>query len=172
MRLRNNIIAEAFNWLKQNREGIKYQKDLAAIVGVSEDTITRILKDKTEVTDDFISKFNAAFDNVFNFQWLRGEDPYHMLAADLTSEVSVPSSQIMDELERLKRENADLRIWLNDKQQRIDEQQKTIDDLRKDKETLRTTIEMLQQKDMLRDSPFPIGVADRGDKGAKDTARV
>jgi hypothetical protein len=34
---------------------------------------------------------------------------------------------------------------------------------------MRTTIEMLQQKDILTDSPFPIGVADKGDK---KTARV
>jgi plasmid maintenance system antidote protein VapI len=58
MRLRNNIFAEAFKWLKKNWEGIKYQKDLAAKIGVSEDTITRIMRDQTEVTDDFLCKFN------------------------------------------------------------------------------------------------------------------
>ena len=83
MRLRNNIFAEAFRWLKKNVEGIKYQKDLAARIGVSEDTITRIMRDQTEVTDDFLCKFNEAFDNVFNYQWLRGEDPNCMLAADV-----------------------------------------------------------------------------------------
>lgn len=83
MRLRNNIFAEAFKWLKKNWEGIKYQKDLAVKIGVSEDTITRIMRDQTEVTDDFLCKFNEAFDNVFNYQWLRGEDPFHMLQSDL-----------------------------------------------------------------------------------------
>ena len=83
MRLRNNIFAEAFKWLKKNWEGIRYQKDLAAKIGVSEDTITRIMRDQTEVTDDFLCKFNEAFDNVFNYQWLRGEDAYHMLTVDL-----------------------------------------------------------------------------------------
>ena len=43
MRKRNNIFAEAFRWIKKNVEGIKYQKDLAARIGVSEDTITRML---------------------------------------------------------------------------------------------------------------------------------
>lgn len=97
MRLRNNIFAEAFKWLKKNWEGIKYQKDLAAKIGVSEDTITRIMRDQTEVTDDFLCKFNEAFDNVFNYQWLRGEDTYHMLTADLVKEQeekSDPSEQI------------------------------------------------------------------------------
>ena len=83
MRLRNNIFAEAFKWLKKNKKGIKYQKDLAAAIGVSEDTITRIMRDQTDVTDDFLCKFNEAFDNVFNYQWLRGEDPIHMLTQDV-----------------------------------------------------------------------------------------
>lgn len=83
MRLRNNIFAEAFKWLKKNWDGIKYQKDLALKIGVSEDTITRIMRDKTEVTDDFLCKFNEAFDNVFNYQWLRGEDNDNMLAIDV-----------------------------------------------------------------------------------------
>ena len=82
MRKRNNIFAEAFRWIKKNVEGIKYQKDLAARIGVSEDTITRIMRDQTEVTDDFLCKFNESFDNVFNYQWLRGEDNEPMLAAD------------------------------------------------------------------------------------------
>jgi len=83
MRKRNNIFAEAFRWIKKNVEGIKYQKDLAARIGVSEDTITRIMRDQTEVTDDFLCKFNESFDNVFNYHWLRGEDNEPMLAADL-----------------------------------------------------------------------------------------
>ena len=87
MRKRNNIFAEAFKWIKAHRDcegkGVKYQKDLAALIGVSEDTITRIMRDQTEVTDDFLCKFNEAFDNVFNYQWLRGEDNESMLAADL-----------------------------------------------------------------------------------------
>jgi transcriptional regulator with XRE-family HTH domain len=87
MRKRSNIFAEAFKWIKAHRDnegkGVKYQKDLAARIGVSEDTITRIMRDQTEVTDDFLCKFNEAFDNIFNYQWLRGEDNEPMLAADL-----------------------------------------------------------------------------------------
>lgn len=87
MRKRNKIFAEAFKWIKAHREnegkGVKYQKDLAVLVGVSEDTITRIMRDQTEVTDDFLCRFNEAFDNIFNYQWLRGEDNEPRLAADL-----------------------------------------------------------------------------------------
>jgi plasmid maintenance system antidote protein VapI len=96
MRKRNNIFAEAFRWIKKNVEGVKYQKDLAARIGVSEDTITRIMRDQTEVTDDFLCKFNEAFDNVFNYQWLRGEEDYPMLAAELYKKNPHPSAPMID----------------------------------------------------------------------------
>ena len=54
MRLRNNIFAAAFDYLKRNTD-IKTQKDLALRMGVTENTITRILKDRTEVTVDIIT---------------------------------------------------------------------------------------------------------------------
>lgn len=100
MRKRNKIFAEAFKWIKAHRDnegkGVKYQKDLAALVGVSEDTITRIMRDQTEVTDDFLCKFNEAFDNIFNYQWLRGEDNEPMLAADLGKSNPQQSAQVID----------------------------------------------------------------------------
>ena len=96
MRKRNNIFAEAFRWIKKNVEGVKYQKDLAARIGVSEDTITRIMRDQTEVTDDFLCKFNEAFNNVFNYQWLRGEDNEPMLAAELGKGNPHPSAPMID----------------------------------------------------------------------------
>ena len=82
MRLRNNIFAAALDELKR-RKIVKTQKELAQKMGVSEDTVTRILKDRTEVTEDAISKLQTASGCIFNLQWLRGEDPYHMLISDL-----------------------------------------------------------------------------------------
>lgn len=129
MRKRNNIFAEAFRWIKKNVEGIKYQKDLAARIGVSEDTITRIMRDQTEVTDDFLCKFNEAFDNVFNYQWLRGEDNEPMLAAELEKINPHPSAPMIDNgsainaalaakdetIETLKARIADLQRTIADK---------------------------------------------------------
>ena len=104
MRTRNKIFAEAFKWIKAHRDnegkGVKYQKDLAALVGVSEDTITRIMHDQTEVTDDFLCKFNEAFDNVFNYQWLRGEDNEPRLAAELGKSNPQQSAQAVMNLHR------------------------------------------------------------------------
>lgn len=54
-------------------------------MNVSKDTITRVLKCYTEATDDFLDKFNAAFGDIFNYQWLRGNSDI-MLAKDVRPE--------------------------------------------------------------------------------------
>jgi plasmid maintenance system antidote protein VapI len=138
MRLRNNIFAAAFDYLKRNH-GIKTQKRLAELMGVSEDTITRILKDRTEVTEDIITKLQSASGCIFNLQWLRGEDSIHMLASDVNKEKNDESRQPIDQSslvnaalaetiadirERLKEKDeliADLREWLKEKDERLKE---------------------------------------------------
>ncbi len=94
MRLRNNVFAAAFDELKRNH-GIKTQKELALRMGVSEDTITRIMKDRTEVTEDIITKLQTASGCIFNIQWLRGEDQFHMLAKDV-QELKKPTDEPID----------------------------------------------------------------------------
>ena len=94
MRLRNNIFAAAFDELKRNH-GIKSQKELALRMGVSEDTITRILKDRTEVTEDIITKLQTASGCIFNLQWLRGEDASRMLAIDVADSI-LPKKEPID----------------------------------------------------------------------------
>ena len=147
MRKRNNIFAEAFKWIKAHRDnegkGVKYQKDLAALIGVSEDTITRIMRDQTEVTDDFLCKFNEAFDNVFNYQWLRGEDNEPMLAAELAKNNPHQSAPMIDNgsvinaalaakdetIETLKGRIVDLQRTIIDKEEIIKARESRIVDL-------------------------------------------
>lgn len=86
MRLKNNIFAAAVDEMKR-RGIIKYQKDLAQKMDVSEDTITRILKDRTEVTEDVITKLQTASGCLFNLQWLRGESNI-MLAEDVQKQTT------------------------------------------------------------------------------------
>jgi plasmid maintenance system antidote protein VapI len=60
---------------------------------VSEDTITRILKDRTEVTEDVITKLQTASGCLFNLQWLRGESNI-MLAEDVQKQtIANPPAQ-------------------------------------------------------------------------------
>ena len=95
MKLRNNIFAAAFDYLKRNTD-IKTQKELARRMGVTENTITRILRDYTEVTEDIITKLQTASGCVFNLQWLRGEDSEHMLAVDVV-ETPKESQPVIDQ---------------------------------------------------------------------------
>jgi plasmid maintenance system antidote protein VapI len=92
MRLKNNIFAAAVDEMKR-RGIIKYQKDLAQKMDVSEDTITRILKDRTEVTEDVITKLQTASGCLFNLQWIRGESNI-MLAEDVQKQtIANPPAQ-------------------------------------------------------------------------------
>ena len=64
-------------------------------MGVSEDTITRILKDRCEVTEDIITKLQTASGCIFNLQWLRGEDPNCMLMEDLAYYKQHPEERLV-----------------------------------------------------------------------------
>lgn len=77
---RNNNFAAAVDYLRRNT-GIKTQQELAKRMGVSKDTITRIMKAYTPFTEEAISKFQTATDCIFNLQWLRGESDI-MMAED------------------------------------------------------------------------------------------
>ena len=170
MRKRNKIFAEAFKWIKAHRDnegkGVKYQKDLASLVGVSEDTITRIMRDQTEVTDDFLCKFNEAFDNVFNYQWLRGEDNEPMLATEIRKSNPHPSAPMIDNgsainaalaakdetIETLKARIVDLQQTIADKIEIIKARDARIVELER-------RIAQLNADD-LSNYHFPIGAAD------------
>lgn len=170
MRKRNNIFAEAFRWIKKNVEGVKYQKDLAARIGVSEDTITRIMRDQTEVTDDFLCKFNEAFDNVFNYQWLRGEDNEPMLAVELGKSNPHSSAPMIDNgsainaalaakdetIETLKARIVELKQTIADKIEIIKERDARI-------LTLERQLAAVSTSD-IEHWPFSVGVADESDR--------
>ena len=166
MRKRNNIFAEAFRWIKKNVEGVKYQKDLAARIGVSEDTITRIMRDQTEVTDDFLCKLNEAFDNVFNYQWLRGEDNEPMLAAELGKSNPHPSAPMIDNGSAINAALAAKDETIETLKARIVDLQRTIDDkveIIKAREariiSLERQLAVATTSDITR-YPFKVGVAE------------
>lgn len=82
MELRNRIFKVAFEWLCQNR-GVKDQSDLAKITKIGANTISLILNGKSKVSGATIRRLNEAFDNVFNIEWLMGDEFKPMLAADV-----------------------------------------------------------------------------------------
>ena len=184
MKLRNNIFAAAFDYLKRNTD-IKTQKELARRMGVTENTITRILRDYTEVTEDIITKLQTASGCVFNHQWLRGEDSEHMLAVDVvetpkeTQPVIDQSSMVNASLsayiqltnrltDDLKKKEIEMQERLAEKDARIVELKNTIadkDTIIKDREARIVALERklsAYASSDLDNYPFSVGVADDG----------
>ena len=184
MKLRNNIFAAAFDYLKRNTD-IKTQKELARRMGVTENTITRILRDYTEVTEDIITKLQTASGCVFNLQWLRGEDSEHMLAVDVV-ETPKESQPVIDQssmvnaslsayiqltnrlTDDLKKKEIEMQERLAEKDARIVELKNTIadkDTIIRDREARIVALERklsAYATSDLDNYPFSVGVADDG----------
>ena len=184
MKLRNNIFAAALDYLKRNTD-IKTQKELARRMGVTETTITRILKDYTEVTEDIITKLQTASGCIFNLQWLRGEDSEHMLAVDVV-ETPKESQPVIDQssivnaslsayiqltnrlTDDLKKKEIEMQERLAEKDARIVELKNTIadkDTIIKDREARIVALERKLSAHATSDLdnyPFSVGVADDG----------
>lgn len=180
-RQRNNNFAAAFDYLRRNL-GITTQGELAKRMGVNKDTITNILNYYTPVTEDKISKLMAAFEGVFNLQYLRGESDT-MLAAEVTKGGTPPltpplegagntegsDTEVVNALLAAKDDTIMfLRHQLQKLEERADRELANKDahiaDLEKNLEDLRQTIRHLQNGNPLADYPFKVGVADNGDK--------
>lgn len=99
MELKNRIFAYVFDWLCQN-EGVDGQKDLSRRTKISENTLTNILNGKTKVSDKTLHKLNMGFNGMFNMQYLRGIDPFHMLVDDLLNDTAISRVPYNDEKEK------------------------------------------------------------------------
>jgi plasmid maintenance system antidote protein VapI len=99
---RNKIFAAAYDHLKRT-QGVRTQEQLAEKMGVSPETVSRIIRARTDVTEDAISRLQTASGCIFNLQWLRGESDV-MLVADIkkndghATEAISPSSPDMSSL--------------------------------------------------------------------------
>lgn len=93
---RNNNFVAALDYLKRQSKEKLYQKDLAEMLGVTENTISNIINYHTEVSEDMITQIQTVSGCVFNLQWLRGQSDV-MLAADVTlaTTVSKPAADPM-----------------------------------------------------------------------------
>lgn len=184
---RNHIFAAAIDELRR-REGKKLsQKEIAERMGVTEDTISRIMRLHNQVTEDIITRLQTASGCVFNLQWLRGESDV-MLAADadkapvvdnLHESTHIDQGSLMNativaqqtSIESLKRELAKTE---ESAKRELAAKDETISVLRGQLATKDTLIETLQQqvadlraalalqqtKDNFGNYPFTPGVAD------------
>jgi len=188
---RNHIFAAAIDELRR-REGKKLsQKEIAERIGVTEDTISRIMRLHNQVTEDIITRLQTASGCIFNLQWLRGESDV-MLAADadkapvadnLHESTHIDQGSLVNaiiaaqqtSIESLKREVAKTE---ESAKRELAAKDETIGALRGQLATKDALIKSLQQqiadlraalaeqqkKDSLGNYPFTIGVADDMEK--------
>ena len=188
---RNHIFAAAIDELRR-REGKKLsQKEIADRMGVTEDTISRIMRLHNQVTEDVITRLQTASGCIFNLQWLRGESDV-MLAADadkapvadnLHESTHIDQGSLMNDtiaaqqtsIESLKRELANVE---ESSKRELAAKEETISALRGQLTIKDTLIESLQQqvadlraalaeqqkKGNYGKYPFTPGVADEGRK--------
>ena len=186
---RNHIFAAAVDELRR-REGKKLsQKEIAERMGVTEDTVSRIMRLHNQVTEDIITRLQTASGCIFNLQWLRGESDV-MLAADvdnrptpvadnLHESTHIDQGSLMNatiaaqqtSIESLKRELAKTE---ESAKRELAAKDETIESLKREAATKDELIESLQQqvadlraalaeqqkKDSLGNYPFTIGAAD------------
>ena len=190
---RNHIFAAAIDELRR-REGKKLsQKEIADRMGVTEDTVSRIMRLHNQVTEDIITRLQTTSGCIFNLQWLRGESDV-MLAADVDNKPTPAADNLHESthidqgslmnatiaaqqtsIESLKRELAKAE---ESSKRELASKEETISDLRGQLATKDALIESLQQqvsdlraalaeqqkKDSLGNYPFTIGAADEGRK--------
>lgn len=90
---RNEIFACAVDYLYKEGK-ITGQSELAEKTGITETTISRILNNKVKKpSEDSLRRLNAAFNNMFNPRWLRGEGG-EMLADNEIKEVGKKIDEI------------------------------------------------------------------------------
>lgn len=185
---RNKIFAAAYDHLKRT-QGVRTQEQLADKMGVSPETVSRIIRAHTDVTEDAISRLQTASGCIFNLQWLRGESDV-MLVADIkkndghATEATSPSSPDMssminsiiaakdDAITSLKRELAskDETIAAKDetiatKDAAIADKDAVIKALQQQVSDLRAQLAI--QKGLSDGYPYPVGVAEHDQRTAK-----
>jgi plasmid maintenance system antidote protein VapI len=177
---RNNIFAAAIDEIRR-REGKLTQLDLAKRMGVNKDTITNILRYRTAVTDDIITRLQNASGRIFNLQWLRGESDIMLSGQDNEGSETfrnntpsgVPTYSSMtnsiiaakdEAIESLKREVAAKDETIKSLKREGTTKDALIESLQQQVADLRTALTEQNKKDSLGNYPFTIGAADEMDQ--------
>lgn len=153
MKLKNEIFASALDWLVAHQK-VDGQKSLAKVLGISENTISRIMTSKVEPSDDTLRKLSEKFG--FNMAWLRGSDPSHMFPEDtpFCDHHQVDQSSLINAALAAKDETiAALYEQIKAKDMVIQTKDELI-------ESLRQQLTLLNANTDLRKYPFEIGVAE------------
>lgn len=138
MAKRNEHFRSAYDWLVANHK-VKDQKDLSWRIGVGATSISRIMQDKVEPSDDTLHKLNSAFGGIFNMAYLRGESEVmmagHPKPADASTNEHAAEMSIIELAASLIKENEALRRQLQDT---IEEVKSLREEMSRDRDAIAT----------------------------------
>lgn len=84
--LKNQLFINAVDWLIDNKK-VGSQKELSAITGINEPTLSNIRNDKKVVSDKTIRKLLDAFPDIFNPGYFRGHNIYMTIEDAINAKV-------------------------------------------------------------------------------------
>ena len=184
MKEKNKFFARAFDWLYQHGMATD-QTDIARTVGISKTTVSRIMNHGVGRPDEkTIRKFNDAFGNIFNPDFLRGQSEVmlmselsacsttvvtdlHGLSPDLPNYPSLDNATIAakdDAIEAAKREAAAKDETIASLKREVASKESYIKSLEQQVQDLRAQLAQQKMKDMVGGHPFPIGAAEDGNR--------
>ncbi len=167
---RIEIFKKMLDWLCANIEDVKNQTDVARAAGLNETSVSRIMNGRVKsVKPETLRAVNAAYGNVFNPEWLRGDSDV-MLVAELntndkangTPRTGVPSPTLPDmtAIVAAKDETiAALQAQISAKDDTINAKNALIDALQQQLATLRTQLAI--EKGISLDGTFLSELAER-----------
>lgn len=166
MKLSNELFIRAIHWLYEN-EGVKGQKELSELTGITETTLSRIMNDKVQQPSIItIQKLMRAFPGVFNPSYFSGQSSY-MLMEDYLN--------IRPDIEKPKRsvQPSEMNIAIEGYKKALEQSQIAIDSKNSEIESLKQVIstqseliaslrQQIASYNIQPDKyPFPIGVAEK-----------
>ena len=170
----NNKFIEIIRFLKS--EYGYTQEYIVEKAKLGKSYISKIKNGEINAGDKTIAKLCDAFEQI-NPDFIYGRNPYKTKREEAEAKFEqtlkevqciehVPSqpnreNDLKDELiATLKSQMSDLRIQLNQEQQRVEEQKEHIATLKRENDLLRQQLAQYQTNEIIRKHPFPTGVAD------------
>lgn len=184
MRLSNELFVKALDWLYANNK-VKDQKELAAVTGITETTISRIVNDKVKKpSEDTLRKLNNAFGGIFNMEYFRGKN-IHMIADDalhakaekhlqdipkpidytfliekaVEKATAYADRTIASQERQLAEKDATIKEK-NDQIKKLEDEKRALEDRNRILDERIRELEALNNEKSIFNSPFPVGVAD------------
>lgn len=95
-KLKNELFRVAVDYLFKEKK-VESQKQLAEKIGITEQSLSRVMNGGRTVSDKTLRLMNEAFGGIFNMAYFRGEDPQCMLMEDLAYYKQHPEERLVFE---------------------------------------------------------------------------